>query len=83
MQFIAFQGKPEGDVEALCRDIVHNGWDIAAIFQQIIERVVSDPNLGDIDKSKIALELANRDYALLQGMAIHFLFILTNLQQFL
>ncbi|BAM39476.1 replication factor C subunit [Theileria orientalis strain Shintoku] len=64
--------KKDGDVEAMCRDIVHEGWDVSAIFQQICDYVVNSDAIGDVDKSKISLELAHRDYALLQGGSQYF-----------
>ncbi|EAN34216.1 DNA polymerase III delta subunit family protein [Theileria parva strain Muguga] len=63
---------PEGDVESVCKEVVYDGWDISAIFQQISEYVVECDFIGDIEKSKISLELANRDFALLQGGSQYF-----------
>ncbi|KAK2196915.1 bifunctional P-loop containing nucleoside triphosphate hydrolase/DNA polymerase III [Babesia duncani] len=61
--------RSNAEVEQLCRDIVNEGWDISAIFQQLCELVVNHENLHDIQKAKIAMTLASRDFALYQGGA--------------
>ncbi|CDR96593.1 REPLICATION FACTOR C / DNA POLYMERASE III GAMMA-TAU SUBUNIT, putative [Babesia bigemina] len=58
---------PTNEVEAICKQIVHDGWEIAAIFQQLAEYVVNCETLSDVQKAMITIELSGRDFALLQG----------------
>lgn len=57
----------DGEIETVCKDVIYQGWDVSAILYQLCDYVINCPTLDDIQKSKIALELANRDFALLQG----------------
>lgn len=54
-------------VEDVCKEIIHDGWEVAAIFQQIAEHIVNCDTLDDVQKAMITIELSGRDLALLQG----------------
>ncbi|GBE59354.1 replication factor C subunit [Babesia ovata] len=58
---------PNNEVEAICKQVVHDGWEVAAIFQQLAEYVVNCETLSDVQKAMITIELSGRDFALLQG----------------
>lgn len=64
--FKACRSSPK-EVEEICKQIVYDGWEVASIFQQIVEYIVDCDTLDDVQKAMITIELSGRDLALLQG----------------